>query len=53
MKTNELFSEVKFKDVFNILYKHYYKNRKLTYDKMMELSMSYQNLFKDFFINSS
>jgi len=46
MKTNELFSEVKFKDVFNYVYKNYYKNRKLPKDKMMELSMSYQKLFE-------
>lgn len=46
MKTSELFSEVKFKDVFNILYKQYYKSRKLPYDKMMEISMSYQKLFE-------
>ena len=47
MKTSELFSEVKFKDVFNILYKQYYKNQKLPYDKMLELSMSYQKLFEE------
>lgn len=47
MKTNELFSEVKFKDVFNYVYKNYYKNRKLPQDKMMELSMTYQKLFEN------
>ena len=47
MKTSELFSEVKFKDVFNYVYKNYYKNRKLPRDKMMELSMTYQKLFEE------
>ena len=47
MKTSELFSEVNFKDVFNCIYKNYYKNRKLPRDKMMELSMTYQKLFEE------
>jgi len=47
MKTSELFRQVKFKDVFNSLYKKHYKNQKLPQNKMIELSMYYQKLFSE------
>jgi len=46
MKINELFSDVNFKETFNAVYKNYYKNQKLPQHKMVELSMSFNDLFE-------
>lgn len=45
MRIDELFSDVNFKETFNAVYKNYYKNQKLPQHKMMELSMSFNDLF--------
>lgn len=45
MKTSDLFNNVKFKNVFNIVYKKYYKNQKLPEHKIIELSLLYRDLF--------
>lgn len=46
MKINELFSDVNFKETFNAVYKNYYKNQKLPQHKMVELSLSLNDLFE-------
>ena len=46
MKINELFSDFNFKETFNAVYKNYYKNKNLPKHKMIELSMSFNDLFE-------
>lgn len=45
MKTNELVQDIKFKNVFNVLYKTYYKHQNLPEYKVTELSLEYKKIF--------
>jgi adenylosuccinate synthase len=46
MKVNELLREVKFKNTFNALYKNFYKNKNLPDNKILELSLEFEDKFK-------
>lgn len=53
MKTSKLLNEVKFKNVFNIIYKTYYKHKNLPEHKVIELSLEYQKIFNNLISDDS